>query len=114
MTTSWVEPKDFLHSIDYVWITFRNNLTPDFVLKKLEIVHPLTIICRKLLSIEVEKAEDFDDQELLITSSVEPDQILWKNLKHSMADSGSRRSLVNIAAVFVAFVTMTSTIYFSG
>lgn len=31
-----------------------------------------------------------------------------------MADSGPRKSLVNFAAVIVAFVTMMSTIYFSG
>lgn len=53
--------KDFVHGIDYVWITFRNNLTPLEVLKKFEIVHPMTIICRKLLQIEVEKVDEFDD-----------------------------------------------------
>jgi len=56
-----VAVKDFVHGIDYVWITFRNNLTPLEVLKKFEIVHPMTIICRKLLQIEVEKVDEFDD-----------------------------------------------------
>jgi hypothetical protein len=89
-------------------------LTPEVVLKKFEIVHPMTIICRKLLQIEVDKVDEFDNQELFIVPTIEPDQIIWKNLKYSMADSGPRKSLVNFIAVIVAFVTMMSTIYFSG
>jgi hypothetical protein len=50
--TTKVANKDFVHQIDYAWVTFRNNLTPMKVLEKFEVVHPFTIILRKLLMIE--------------------------------------------------------------
>ena len=64
--------------------------------------------------IEVEKVDEFDDQELSITKTIEPDQIIWKNLKHSMSDGGPRIALVNFVALVVAIATMITTIYFSG
>lgn len=91
-----------------------NNQTPSRVLEKFEIVHPVTVVCRKLLMIEVEKVDEFDDQELSITKTIEPDQIIWKNLKHSMSDGGPRIALVNFVALVVAIATMITTIYFSG
>lgn len=104
----------FVPEIDYVWVTFRNNLAPDAVMEKFEMVHPMTILCRKLLMIKIEKADEYDDQELNVTRTIEPDQIIWKNLDRSLADGGPRRFIVNFIALLVALVTMISTIYFSG
>jgi hypothetical protein len=51
---------------------------------------------------------------LHITETIEPDQIIWPNLKHSMDKGGARKLLVNIVAFGVVLVTIVSAIYFSG
>ena len=68
-----VNKAQYLPSIDYVWVTFKDNTTPKKVLKDCEIVHPFALICNKWCFDKPPQVHEFDDQELEITKAVEPD-----------------------------------------
>ena len=58
---------DYLPSIDYIWVTFKDNTSPNKVLRDCEVVHPFSLICKKWFFGEKPQIHEFDDyQELEI------------------------------------------------
>ena len=53
---------------------------------------------------------EFNNQSLLTQAPVEPDQMLWSNLKYSFAESKKRRLLVFLVALLMSQVSLFSNI----
>jgi hypothetical protein len=110
-----INKADFVPFIDYAWVTFKSNKTPDLVLKRSKVVSPFILFLKWCcLDQKEDDIEEFDDQELSITKADEPDQIKWENLKKSIKDGGFRTLIVNIIAVCVAFGIMAFSIFLNG
>lgn len=48
----------FIPSIDYIWVVFKNNETPNIVYKLHEKEHPVALMCKTLLCIENEHVDN--------------------------------------------------------
>ena len=64
---------------------------------------------------KVDSGLKFDGQELILeTQELEPDQIIWDNLKHSRGDQNGRKVIVFLISILVALISIVSTLYFEG
>ena len=71
--------KDFIHDIQYVWVTFTDNDISQKILrlfkKESAVKYGFRFLCCK--KSRVREVTKFSEQELEIHKTVEPDQIVW-------------------------------------
>lgn len=76
----------FVHKHDYIWVVFKHNQTQKQVGKLFEKEHPVATLFKTLLCITDDQPSlaAFESQELIIEEQpLEPDQIIWNNLKYT-------------------------------
>ena len=83
--------------VEYVYITFKSNQTPEKVLELFVVEPTSSKIVRRIFCIEdkVKDNVEMEDQSLEVLPTVDPDQILWDNIGYTISDQ-NMRSVVSV------------------
>ena len=107
----------FVEELDYIWIIFRNNETTGVVQKLYEGEHPVSIIFRKIFCItkEDDGKQKYEGNDVILEpQELEPDQIIWQNLKYTQREQKGRKIVVFVVSILMAVLSIVSTLYFEG
>ena len=84
-----IAPKwQLLEMVEYVYITFKSNQTPKMNFELFEAEPTYSKIMRRIFCIddEIKDNVEYDNQQLEVQPTVDPDQVLWDNIGFSIAD----------------------------
>ena len=96
---------DWIYSIDHIWVTFKSTKAPLKILQAYEPVHPLLQCIKSVFGLNAKEKEliEFNKQKMDVKKAVEPDQIVWENLKFSYQEQTFRSRIVFFLSIFTIF-----------
>lgn len=107
-----IADKDFIEDIQYVWVTFTDNDIQKKILKlfrkESQLKKTFRFICCK--KSRVREVTNFSEQELDVDEPVEPDQIIWDNLRYSFTHQNRFCCLMIVASIVMMFVCYYATV----